>query len=93
MNAKELLTHPITAGSGVIAALGSIGFLPFDIWGLVNATSGFWFPLFATLGATLLPEFGYAELGTRILVGAAIVFVVVQLNRLIDRSLEYFENR
>lgn len=91
---KSLLTSPIAAGAVVIGTVGQVGFAAFDpIWGLISATSGLWFPAIATTAATIMPEIGLADLGTKILVGAAIVFVAVQLDRLIERGRKYLRNR
>ena len=48
---KRLLTHPATAASVIVSALGSVGVIPFDLLGLVANTSAFWFPAAATTGA------------------------------------------
>jgi hypothetical protein len=94
MDARELLTHPLTLLATVGSLLGSIGFGLIDpAWGLVSATSGMWFPAVAVTAGTILPEIGYGDLGTQVLVAAAIVFVAVQLDRLYDRGVEWYRNR
>lgn len=94
MELKELLTSPLTALALLLSALGSIGFgLIEPAWGLVSATAGMWFPAIAVSAGTILPEIGYGDVGTQVLVAAAIVFVVVQLDKFADRAIEYLRNR
>jgi hypothetical protein len=94
MNARELLTHPLTLLATVGSLLGSIGFGLIDpVWGLVSTTSGMWFPAVSVTAGVLLPELGFGDLGTQILVAGAIVFVAVQVDRLYDRAAEYLRNR
>lgn len=94
MNARELLTHPLTLLATVGSLLGSIGFGLIDpVWSLVSTTSGMWFPAVAVTAGTILPEVGFGNLGTQVLLGAAIVFVAVQLDRLYDRAIEWYQNR
>lgn len=94
MELKELLTSPLAALALLLSALGSIGFgLVEPAWGLVSATAGMWFPAIAVTSSTLLPEIGYGDVGTQVLVAAALVFVVVQLDKLADRVAEYLRNR
>ena len=91
---KTLLLHPLTTVAVVVSAVGqlSIGWVE-PVWALISATSGYWFPAIATSSTTLLPEIGYGSEGTTVLVAAAIVFVGVQLDRLIDRVQQFFDNR
>lgn len=94
MDARELLTHPLTLLATVASLLGSIGFAILDpTWGLIATTSGMWFPAVSVTAGVLLPELGFGDLGTQLLVAAAIVFVAVQLDRLYDRAVEYLRNR
>lgn len=91
---RETVTHPVTAIAFVVSALGSVGLGAFEpVWGLVSATAGMWFPAIAVTAGTILPEIGLGDAGTTILVTAAIVFVIVQLDKLADRAGEYFDNR
>lgn len=94
MEVRELLTHPLTLVATVASLLGSIGFAILDpTWGLVSATSGLWFPAVSVTAGVLLPELGFEDLGTQLLVAGAIVFVAVQLDRLYDRAVEWYNNR
>jgi len=94
MNAKELVTHPLTALAVIGSALGSVGFALVEPgWSLVSTTAGMWFPAIAVTAGTILPEIGYGDIGTQVLVGAAIVFVAVQLDRLFDRAVKWYNNR
>jgi len=94
MEAKELLTSPLTLLAVGVSALGSVGFGLVDpAWGLLSATAGMWFPAIAVSAGTILPELGYGEIGTQVLLAAAIVFVAVQLDRLADRASKYIKER
>ncbi|GGN92264.1 hypothetical protein [Haloarcula pellucida] len=91
---KNVFLHPLTAVAFLVSAVGqlSIGWIE-PAWALVSTTSTYWFPAVATTATTLLPEIGYGALGSRILIAAAIVFVGVQLDRLIQRVQTFFDNR
>ena len=91
---KNIILHPLTAVAFVVSAIGqlSIGWIE-PVWALISATSGYWFPAIATTATTLLPELGYGDLGTNLLIAAAIVFVAVQLDRLVDRVQTFLDNR
>ena len=92
--ARDALTHPIAALAVIVSAIGQLGFGALEpAWSLLSTTSTYWFPALATSGATILPEFGYPDLGTQILVGAALLYVGVQLDKLITKVQEWRENR
>lgn len=92
MRLKEIITHPLTYGSfGVTAILQLMGIVP--IWDFVASTSSYWFPALATTGATILPELGYQEVGTTVLLTSAIVFVLVQLDKFADKTIKYLKER
>jgi len=93
MNARDLLKSPYTVVALLTSAIGTIGYLPLDLWSLLSATSGLWFPIVATVSSTILPEIGYDQLGTQLLIGGALLFVGVQLDKLIDRVQDWRENR
>jgi hypothetical protein len=94
MEARELLTSPLTVLAFVVSAIGSVGFGLLDpTWGLISATAGMWFPAVAVTAGTILPEIGYGDVGTQVLVAAAVVFVAVQLDRLADRAADYYKER
>lgn len=94
MQVIETLKHPITALSVVLSVVGQLGFGVFDpTWALVSSTANLWFPALATTGATILPELGLPDLGTKILLGAALVYVGVQLDRLFAKVQDWQENR
>jgi hypothetical protein len=97
MGLKETLlhyaSHPATA-AGVVgsAVLQYVGL--FDpLWTLVATTSSLWFPAVSVFSATILPEFGYGDLGTKLLIAFAVLYVTVQLDRLADRTREYLRER
>ena len=93
MQAKDLIKSPYTALAFVVSAIGQVGFAWFDpIWGLLQATSGLLFPIVATVSSTILPEIGYDQLGTKLLIAGAVLFVGVQLDKLTDRVEDYFED-
>jgi hypothetical protein len=94
MKVVELLKHPVTALSVVVGAVGQLGFAWFDpVWSLLSATAGTWFPIASVVSATILPEIGYSGLATPILLGSAILFVAVQLDRLEKKVRKWLENR
>lgn len=94
MELKQFVFHPLTAGAVILSTLGQLGVGLFDpIWSLVSATSGYWFPAIATTSATILPELGYGDLGTTVLVAAAVLYVAVLLDNGIDRAQQWFNNR
>lgn len=91
---KEALAHPITGLAFVVSVIGQVGFGMFEpAWALVSSTSMYWFPAVATSGATILPEFGYPDLGTKILLAGALVYVGVQVDKLITKVKNWQENR
>lgn len=94
MDLKEIVYHPFTALMVLLSALGQLGFGMFEpVWSLISATSGMWFPAIAVTSGTILPEVGLEGAGTAILLGAASVFVAVQVDRLLDRVKEWRSNR
>jgi len=94
MTVKDLLAHPWTAVAVVVSAIGQVGFGAFEpAWSLISSTSGYWFPALATTSSTILPEVGYGELGSKLLVAGAILFVGVQVDRLIAKLQTWKENR
>lgn len=94
MDLEEIVLHPFTALMLGLSALAQLGFGAFEpVWSLVSATSGMWFPAIAVTSGTILPEIGFEGVGTMILLGAASVFVAVQVDRLLDRVEEWRSNR
>jgi hypothetical protein len=94
MDAKELLVHPVTALAAFVSVIGQFGFGWFEpVWGLISTTSGMWFPAIAVTAGTIFPEVGLSDLGTPVLLGAALLFVAVQLDRLGERVMRWLENR
>jgi len=92
MNSKEIIKHPATAASVVVTALLQFsGVVP--IWDFVASTSGYWFPALATTGATILPNIGYESLGTSLLLGSALVFVAVQIDKFADRAIQFIREK
>ncbi|WP_415381468.1 hypothetical protein [Halosimplex sp. TS25] len=93
-SAKEALNHPITGAALLLSAVGQVGFGAFEpAWALLSSTSMYWFPAVATSGATILPEFGYPDLGTKILLAGALVYVGVQVDKLLTKIKDWQENR
>jgi len=91
--AKAIVKSPYTAVAFVVSAIGQVGFAWFDpLWGLLQTTSGLWFPILATTASTILPELGFDQLGTQLLVAGALLFVGVQLDKLVDRVRDYFKD-
>ncbi|WP_254271095.1 hypothetical protein [Haloarcula marina] len=91
---KQLISHPLTAGALGLSAVGQLGFGLFEpLWSLVSTTSGMWFPAVAVTAGTIAPEIGFADLGTKVLLAAAILFVGVQLDRLASRAKTWYNER
>lgn len=92
MDAEDILFHPLAA----IAAFGSLiistvpGFAP--IWDFLGVTSGTWFPLIAVGGGTILPNIGFPDLGTQVLLAAGIIYAAVYLDRLVEKTLAYWRD-
>lgn len=90
MNLNDIIHHPLTALAVVVSAIGQLGIGWIEpAWGLISATSGMWFPAIAVTAGTILPKIGFESIGTPILVAAAILFVGVQLDKLLERLLTY----
>lgn len=88
MSLVELLESEITGlralFAGVVAMAGVLGG-GFD---LLASTAGTWFPMIAVSATAILPEFGYAEVGQRVLLLAAFVYVGILAARFIDKTRE-----
>lgn len=92
MKLQELLVHPLVALSVVGSAALSLlpGAAP--VWEFVGATAGTWFPLVAVSASTILPELGFKNIGTTVLLAAAVVYVAVYLDRFIGRLEEFIKS-
>lgn len=92
MEPTDYLWHPLTAlsviGSLVLSTLGAFG----PVWDFIGASSGTWFPLVAVTAGTILPNVGFAELGTTVLVSAGVLYAAVYLDRFIDRLQEFINS-
>jgi hypothetical protein len=94
MQVIERLKHPVTGLAVALSAVGQLGFGAFEpAWTLISSTATYWFPAVATSGATILPQFGFPNLGTNLLLGGALLYVGVQLDKLVDKIQEWRENR
>jgi hypothetical protein len=92
--AKEAVFHPLTQLSAFVSLLGGLGFGWFEpAWTLISATSAYWFPAVAVSAGEILPRLGYGGIAGPALLGAAIVFVAVQLDRLTDRAVTWLNER
>lgn len=89
MTVEDILWHPLVALSAFGSLLLSIvpGLAP--LWDLLGATSGTWFSLVAVSAGTILPEFGYGEEAQLVLLAAAILYVAIYTDRLIDRIQQF----
>jgi len=95
MELKETLTSPLTVIAAVGSAIGTLGLIgPIEpLWSLISTTSGLWFPAVSVTAGVILPEVGYQSLGTSILIAGAVVYVMVQLDRLVERAQKWSKNR
>ncbi|WP_136688663.1 hypothetical protein [Halorhabdus amylolytica] len=78
-----LAVHPFAALSLAMSYLGGI----WDpLIGYLSAYAGSWFSLSSIFGATIAPNVPWipTHIGTAVLVGAATLYGVLRLNRLID---------
>ncbi|WP_276260585.1 hypothetical protein [Haloglomus litoreum] len=92
--AKEAVFHPITQLSAFVSLLGGLSFGWFEpVWTLISATSGYWFPAIAVSAGEIFPRVGLGQYGGPALLGAAIIFVAVQLDRLKDRAETWLNDR
>ncbi|WP_276258123.1 hypothetical protein [Haloglomus litoreum] len=92
--AREAFAHPLTQLSALVSLLGAWGFGWFEpAWTFISATSSYWFPAIAVSAGEILPRLGYGEIAGPLLLGAAIAFVTVQLDRLKDRAVSWYNNR
>ena len=86
----QIVAHPLTGGAVIgSAVLSTIGQLA-PLWDFLGATSGTWFPLIAVSAGTILPEVGLQQLGSQVLLAAAIVYVAIYADRLYDRIKERY---
>lgn len=92
--AREALAHPLAQLSAFVSLLGAWGFGWFEpAWTLISTTSSYWFPAIAVSAGEILPRLGYGGIAGPALLGAAIVFVAVQLDRLKDRAVTWLNER
>jgi hypothetical protein len=90
----EKLKHPLTGLAVAVSTLGTLSFGWFEpVWALISSTATYWFPALATSGATILPQFGYPDLGTNLLLAGALLYVGVQLDKLVDKIQDWQEDR
>ncbi|ELZ23495.1 hypothetical protein C475_14518 [Halosimplex carlsbadense 2-9-1] len=90
----EKLKHPLTGLAVAVSTLGQLSFGWFEpVWALASSTATYWFPAVATSGATILPELGFPNLGTNVLLAGALLYVGVQLDKLVDKIQDWKENR
>jgi hypothetical protein len=88
MDLKEIIEHPVSAVVSLAAFIGQFAFGWVDaFFALISATATYWFPGIAAFAGTVMPNIGYGDLGTTILVAAAVLYAAVQVNGLIN----YFE--
>lgn len=81
----ELVESEVTALRALAA--GGVAFVGVLAGGfdLLASTAGTWFPMVAVSATAILPEFGYAEVGQRILLLAAFTYVGILGARLFDK--------
>lgn len=86
MSLLELVETEVTAlrafVAGVVAFAGVLGG-GFD---LLASTAGTWFPMIAVSATAILPEFGYEDVGQKVLLLAAFTYVGILAARLVDKA-------
>jgi hypothetical protein len=88
----DLVESELTALRAVAA--GAFAFVGVAAGGLdvIASTAGTWFPMIAVTATAILPEFGYAEFGQRVLLLAAFVYVGILAARLGETAKERFQS-
>jgi len=86
-NALYYLGHPVALGSAAIGTLGSAMGAFDPILNTLAATSGMWFPATTAFSRFVAPGIDWisSEQASQILMLAGAVFVVVMIDRMIDR--------
>lgn len=93
MDSWRGLLWPLTAVGSVLSVIfGSLGFLD-PVIGFAMSTAGTWFPIGAVAGSQILPAIGYAEIGKRIALAAALLYVSVLLWRWIEAGARRLQER
>lgn len=86
---EAVLFHPVVALSAVASlVLSTVGQLA-PLWDFVGATASLWFPAIAVSAGTILPNVGFPDLGTNVLLAAGIVYVAVYVDRFADRLIAF----
>lgn len=89
MALKDIILHPLTAAATIGSALLAILPAGAPLWEFLGSTANVWFTPLAVFASTILPNIGYPQLGTTLLVSGAVVYVLIGTERFIDRTMEY----
>lgn len=90
---KDTLKKVVTSPAAALSVVGSFALAVIPaaepIWTFLSATAGTWFPIASVGGGVLLPEFGYPEIGSTLLLMAATAYVTVYLDKFLDKVQEW----
>ena len=86
MSLSELVETEVTALRAVFAGVVAFAGVFAGGFDLLASTAGTWFPMIAVSATAILPEFGYAEVGQRIMLLAAFTYVGILAARLIKKA-------
>jgi hypothetical protein len=86
---KKAVTSPLTALSVVGSFALAVVPAAEPLWTFLSATAGTWFPIASVSGGVILPEVGYPEIGSTLLLMAAAAYVTVYLDKFVDKVQEW----
>lgn len=86
MSLVELLEAEITGLRALLAGVVTMAGVMAGGFDLLASTAGTWFPMIAVSATAVLPEFGYQQVGERILLLAAFVYIGILGARLVDKT-------
>lgn len=93
MSPQDLITSSHAAAATIGAAVLHLAGALDVVWQFLGATSSFWFPAIAVSAGTIMPEVGMADLGTRLLIAAALLYVAILASRFIDRAAAFIKEK
>lgn len=92
MTLRELLEHPVTWLTATLSVLAGLTGMFDVVWSIVSSTSGIWFPVIATMASIVAPAVEWIPTGLaqKVMLAAAILYMVVLLVRFGDRITDRF---